>query len=30
MEKLLFIDEAEGVSNLFSIIFPEKTTILGF
>jgi len=30
IEKLLFIGKSDNVSNLFSIIFPEKTNILGF
>ena len=30
MEKLFFIDKVGNASNLFSIIFPERTTILGF
>ncbi len=30
IEKLLFIDKNENSSNLFSIVFPEKTSILGF
>lgn len=29
LEKLLFVDTKDSITNLFSIIFPEETTILG-